>query len=211
MTRLTLALAAAIVVAGCGPGAPHLPFYRTPALTPEFIGPGAPGFASIHRVGDFSLVNQAGGPVTAADLDGTIHVASFFFTSCTTVCPILRANLTAVQGAFLDDEDVRLISYSVFPETDTAAALAHYARDNGVVAGKWHLLTGPPEQIYDLARRSYFVELEDTTGNTLGELLHTETLVLVDRNRRIRGVYNGTLPYEVSHLIDDIRTLRQES
>ncbi len=209
--RATLLTTTVVAAAACRAEPTPLPFYQGADLTPEWIAPGAPPYDGIHRTDEFSLQDQTGATVTAADIDGKISVASFFFTSCTTVCPILRSNLGAVQGAFLDADDVVLLSFSVSPDTDTPAALADYARHNGIVPGKWHLLTGDLEHVTELAETSYFVELDDATGNTAADLLHTETLVLVDGQRRIRGVYNGTLPYEVAQLIEDILTLRREA
>jgi protein SCO1/2 len=185
-----------------------LPFYRTAALTPEWIAASAPEYSSIHRVADFALLDQRGVPVTEDSVAGRVYVASFFYSDCRQLCPRLKSSLSRVQNAFRDSPDVLILSHTVFPEVDDTARLDAYAAANGVVASKWHLLTGRRDIIERLARESYFVELSDTTGNTQGRLLHTETLVLVDQERRIRGVYDGSVPFDVDRLIEDIRVLQ---
>jgi protein SCO1/2 len=117
----------------------------------------------------------------------------------------MRAQLGRVAEALGDD--VLLVSHSITPEQDSVERLADYARAQGITEGGWHLLTGDPTRIRDLAAASYFVELDDETGNTRGDLMHTETMVLVDEEGRIRGVYNGTMAYDVNQLIADARTL----
>jgi protein SCO1/2 len=185
-----------------------LPFYTSRDLTPRWISPREAERA--HTVAPFSLTDQDGSTVTERDVDGRVYVASFFFTRCQQLCPILGNGLRRVQTAFAADPDVLILSHSVTPEMDSVAALRRWATMRGVKSGRWHLLTGDRAQIRRLAERSYFVELSDTTGNTQGTLVHTETLVLVDGHRRIRGVYDGSLPYDVTQLIADIRTLRGE-
>ena len=205
-----LALAAALG-AGAAVGRPArpepLPFYRTPELAPEWIAPDAPGYAAIHRVADFALVNQAGDTVGAADVDGKVYVASFFFTDCRQLCPILRSGLRRVQDAFAGDDGVLILSHTVVPEADDVAALERYARANGVVPGRWHLLRGRRAEVERLARESYFVGAFADTAAAGAPLRHTETLVLVDGRRRIRGVYDGSLQVEIAKLIEDLSLL----
>lgn len=195
-----------LFLAGCAARPERLPFYQTRELTPEWLS--ADVARGAHRVQPFELPDQDGRAVGTRELRGRVHVASFFYTSCHQVCPKLRSSLARVQDAFAGDAGVALVSFTVDPGRDTAGVLRRYARVNGVRSGRWHLLRGTEAQIRDLAARSYFVELSVETGNTAGDLLHTEALVLVDGEGRIRGVYNGTRPYDVSQLIADIRDLR---
>lgn len=113
-----------------------------------------------------------------------------------------------MQSAFADDGGVLILSHSVTPEMDSVPMLRRWAAAHGARSGRWHLLTGDRAQLRRLAERSYFVELSDTTGNTRGTLVHTEALVLVDEHGHLRGIYDGSLSYDVSQLIADIRTLR---
>ena len=145
--------------------------------------------------------------VTAQGLEGRIWVANFFYAHCTSICPTMRSNLARVQDAYRGDSAVVLLSHTVTPASDSAAVLRAYADANQVLSGKWHLLTGSAEQITRLARDSYFAKLE---GDSTSGWLHSENVVLVDRHRRIRGVYNGTLRFDVERLIDDIATLERE-
>ena len=191
--------------ASTGVGAPApLPVYRTAALTPEWVDLDDPA-EPVHRVEPFGLTDQRGRTVTEADLDGRVTVVGFFFARCTSICPTLRTSLADVQAAFPRDSGVQILSHTVQPEHDSVEALAAYAAANGVDADRWRLLTGDRDAIYALARRSYFA---DVAG---GGFLHTETLFLVDGQRRIRGVYTGTLPLEVEQLVADARALRAEA
>ncbi|HEX8904955.1 MAG TPA: SCO family protein [Longimicrobiaceae bacterium] len=204
---LAVAGAAAMRVRGHADG---LPFYTSRDLTPRWISPRSAEYGRIHRIAPFSLVDQDGRTITGRDVEGKVYVASFFFTRCQQLCPILGNGLRRVQTAFAGDSGVAILSHSVTPEIDSVATLKRWAEMRGVRSGKWHLLTGDREQIRRLAEESYFVELRDTTGNTQGTLVYTETLVLVDGRHRIRGVYDGSLPYDVTQLIADIRALRAE-
>jgi protein SCO1/2 len=210
-----IAAASALVLLAAGTAAAMtrskpdaLPFYTGADRTPRWIAPGSAEYARIPRVQPFALTDQAGRTVTNADVAGKVYVASFFFTRCRQLCPTLGDGLYRVQQAFRNDPGVQILSHSVTPETDDVSALARWARTHSACAGTWHLLTGGRAQIRRLAERSYFVELSDTTGNTDGALLHTETLILVDGHGRVRGMYDGTLPLDVRQLIADIRWLR---
>ena len=185
-----------------------LPFYRNVEMTPEWIAASSEDYDGIHRVGDFSFVDQDGETVTEADFDGKIYVANFFFVHCAAICPTMRTNLAKVQEAFRDDAEVVLLSHTVMPETDTVPVLQNYATINDVISGKWHLVTGSREAVYTLARDAYFADLEADLAED--NILHSENFFLVDQDRRIRGIYNGTLPLDVQRLIEDIATLKKE-
>ena len=187
---------------------PRLPFYQTADRTPEWIDAGTPAYAQIHQIADFTLVDQDGAVVTGTGLEGKVYVASFFFTTCQQLCPTLRSNLAKVQDAFRADSGVLILSHTVAPTHDDTATLQRYARANGIVRGKWHLLTGPATSIAELARDSYFAQLPDSINGTATPALHSETFVLVDGQRRIRGVYDGSLMFDVERLIADIHALR---
>jgi len=184
-----------------------LPFYLDFDLTPVWIEPSDLEYASIHTVSPFALQNQYGQMRSSADLDGKIYVANFFFANCTQICPTMRSNLMLVQDAFQEEEAVRIISHTVLPESDTVPVLRAYAAANNIIEGKWDLVTGTREEIYTLAENSYFAEIK---GEVDTEFLHTETFYLVDAKRRIRGVYNGTLEFDVNRLIEDIALLKKE-
>ena len=199
----------ATCLSGCGKIIPseRLPFYEDTDLTPVWIEPSDLNYASIHTVSPFALQNQYGELRSSEDLDGKIYVANFFFANCTQICPTMRSNLRLVQETFRKDEAVRIISHTVLPESDTVSVLRAYAAANSILKGKWDLLTGTKEEIYTLAENSYFAEIK---GEVDTEFLHTETFYLVDAKKRIRGVYNGTLEFDVNRLIEDIVLLKKE-
>ena len=187
-----------------------MPFINKPDFTPEWIKADDPAYASIHQVPPFSFTDQDGKTVTEKTVEGKIYVADFIFTRCGSICPKMTADMGLLQEKFKNDDEVIFLSHSVTPEADSVPVLKKYASEKGVISGKWHLLTGNKEDIYRLARKEYFA------GDTIGyyqsgdQFLHTENFILLDKHRRIRGVYNGTLPLEMERLADDIATLKKE-
>lgn len=196
-------------VAACG-RRDGLPYYVDRTLTPVWVGRPT-GADTLHRVADFHLVDQRGRVVSAATVENKVIVASFFYASCRQLCPTLRSQLQRVQAAFDARSGVMILSHTIAPESDSVQVLARYARENHLDASRWLLLTGARAEIERLARDSYFVELTDSGGKTNGRLLHTETFVLVDRRGHIRGVYDGSLAFDVTRLIEDIELLRGEA
>ena len=208
LAAASIALGATFSLAAIRPtSARELPFYRDVSLTPHWPVTRVER-AAMHRIGDFHLVDAAGQAVTRRDVTGRVYVASFFYTQCRTLCPDVRAQLARVRETFEGDSSVMILSHSVMPESDVPSRLAHYAVRNGVDGRQWKLLTGRRRELVRLARDAYFVELADSSGNTQGRLRHTETLVLVDQEGHIRGVYDGSLAYDVTQLIADIRQLK---
>jgi protein SCO1/2 len=192
----------ALFLMGCADDQPivlDLPYYNDATLTPEWGRPD-------HTVSPFVLTNQDGQVVTNHDVDGRIYVASFFYVHCTSICPSLRTNLAAVQQVYGSDDDVLILSHTITPEVDTVPVLKIYAKVNDVRTDTWHLLTGSHDDIYSLARDAYFIDLE---FDQQGGFTHSETFVLVDGTGHVRGVYTGTLEFEVNQLIEDIAELKR--
>lgn len=187
-----------------------LPFYQEASFTPDWLEPDSETLENYHKIPAFHLINQEGDTITEASLAGKIYVSDFFFTTCPGICPKMTSNMSLLQEAFLDDDDVMLLSHSVTPEIDNVTMLRNYAEAKDIKAGKWHLLTGDRKTIYDLGRKSYFVEEDQGLDKTVDEFLHTENFVLIDHNRHIRGIYNGLNKTSVNQLIADIRTLKRE-
>ncbi|WP_418262221.1 SCO family protein [Flavobacterium faecale] len=187
-----------------------LPFINSAEFTPEWISSDSPQYPEIHTIPAFSFTNQDGQTVTEKNVEGKIYVANFMFTSCGSICPKMTDNMKLLQDKFSNDDSVLLLSHSVTPETDNVAVLKQYALDKGCISGKWHLLTGNKNEIYSIAKRQYFAG--DSIGyyGKLNDFLHTENFILVDGKRRIRGVYNGTLPIEMDRIIEDISVLKRE-
>ena len=187
-----------------------LPYYNTPDFTPHWFSNEEAVKENLHTVSGFSFTNQDGKTITNETLKGKIYVANFFFTVCPTICPKMTNNLIKVQETFKNDNDVLLISHSVMSWMDSVSVLKSYEKKFNLQNGKWNLLTGKTSEIYSLARKSYFAEEEPGFNKDSTEFLHTEHILLVDKNGHLRGVYNGTLPLEIERLIDDVKLLKQE-
>lgn len=187
----------------------RLPFYHTADFTPQWISDKTQ-LDTLHTLTNFEFTNQSNQKITQENLRGKIHVACFFFTLCPSLCPKIMGNMKVVQDSFQHDKNFIIASYSVMPDRDSVPVLRSYATKNKIIDNKWHLLTGDKKQIYQLARKSYFVD--ENLGVQKGEndFLHTENFILVDKNLRIRGIYNGTLSLEIEQLIKDIQTLQKE-
>ncbi len=193
--------------------AENLPFYDTPEFTPRWIDPGSEELNAFHQIPAFNFIDQEGRKISRESMQGKVYVAQFFFTSCPGICITMRSKLAMVQDAFAGDSDVKILSHSIRPSSDTVDVLKEYAQKYGINSEQWHLLTGNRESIYQLAKSAYFAH-EDlgslTEVKDILDFLHTENLLLIDQNFRIRGVYNGLSAASVSYLIDDIKILKSE-
>lgn len=189
----------------------QLPYYDNPSFTPQWLADDAAALESFHAIPTFDLVNQEGQAITEGSFANKIYVADFFFTSCPGICPKMTDNMALLQEAFKDDDELLLISHSVTPNRDSVPELKKYAIAKGVSSDKWHLVTGDRAQIYDLGRNYYFVEEDLGIEKEAEDFLHTENFVLIDKNRHIRGIYNGLNKTAIQQLISDIHTLKQES
>ena len=185
----------------------RLPIYQPNMVNAELVDSSLQHVKKYHRIADFSLLNQNGDTITQENYRDKIYVADFFFTTCPTICPIMTANLVEVQAALADDPEVLLLSHSVTPEIDSVAQLKKYAIEKGVNDAKWNLVTGDKRQIYELARKSYLAVQEDGDGGPF-DMIHTENFILVDKQRRIRGFYDGTKEEEMDRLLSDIEILK---
>jgi len=157
----------------------------------------------------FSFHNQNGNIFSDKNVDNKIYVADFFFTSCTSICPKMTTNLKLVQDAFKNDITVAIVSFTVDPETDSAQRLKWYADRFEINADKWNLLTGRKQEIYRLARKSFYVSASDGDGGP-NDFIHSDKFVLVDKHKQIRGYYTGTEVSSVEQLIHDIKKLENE-
>jgi protein SCO1 len=188
-----------------------LPVYNQPDFSPIWLEKGQTQADSIHQIAPFAFEDQSGKTIRNEDLDGKIYVANFMFSICPSICPKMQNNLMAVQKAFAKDQGVQLLSHTVMPWVDSVGQLKRYGEKMGINPAQWHLLTGKTEDIYQLARQSYFAEEEIGYAKGSDEFLHTEHVLLIDGARRIRGVYNGTLQLEIERLVEDIRILKGET
>jgi protein SCO1/2 len=162
-----------------------------------------------HRISDFKLTNQHGSTTTTKDWENKIVVADFFFTRCPSVCPKMTNSLKKVQAANTNNKDVSIASFTVDPENDSTAVLQKYVNRFQINENNWHLLTGSKKDIYRLARKSFLVIATDGDGGP-DDFIHSDLLILVDKQKRIRGYYEGTVEKEVQQLIKDIKKLENE-
>lgn len=188
-----------------------LPFYKEATFTPHWLQADGEEADIIHSIPNFSLVNQLGQEITEKTFEDKIYIADFFFTTCPGICPKMTANMMVLQDEFINDNDILLLSHSVTPETDSVSTLKRYAETKGVNNEKWHLVTGDRKQIYDLGRQAYFAEEDLGVDKTEDDFLHTENFILIDKNRHIRGIYNGLNKTAVQQLIADVKTLQNEN
>lgn len=191
-----------------------LPVINPVDLEEEMVDPELLRVGYGHTIGKFSFQNQYGRTITESEVKGKVYVAEYFFTTCKSICPVMNKQMTRVYKAFNDNPNVCILSFSVDPEVDTVAQMNRYAEEHGVKDdGMWHFLTGDKEELYKLARTSFFV-LKPAEAQNLGDagsdFIHTNNFVLVDREGRIRGYYDGTSDKEVTKLLSDIQKLLRE-
>lgn len=164
-----------------------------------------------HKVAAVTLSNQLGAAVSPDDLKGKVIVADFFFTRCPTICPTLTRNMKKLQDALklkdemrrIDTTFVHFLSFSVDPERDSVAVLKNYADRFGVNPDVWWLLTGPKKTIYDFALNELKLGLQDGEGVD-SSFIHTSKFVLLDRDRIVRGYYDGLDSVSMEKLAGDI-------
>lgn len=188
----------------------RLPYFGDASFTPHWLEDGDPALASFHRISSFSLINQEGDTITEQDFDDKVYIVDFFFTFCPGICPKMTANMSLLQEEFLENDAVLLLSHSVTPDMDSVPALQAYAQEKGILPHKWHLATGDRAEIYRMGRKEYFIEEDLGLEKRDDEFLHTESFVLIDKHRYIRGIYNGINLSSTNQLIADVKTLLEE-
>jgi protein SCO1 len=190
----------------------RLPYYNNPDFTPIFIKNKEVVNSKItHQINDFSFLNQDSVFISNKNIEGKIHVANFIFTTCGSICPNMTHNLKTVSDSLQNDKQIVFLSYSVTPWIDKPSILQQYKIQNRIKNPNWHFLTGSKNDIYSLARKSYFVEEDFGFSKDSSQFLHTEHFILVDKSKRIRGIYNGTLVLEMQQLLEDIKVLKKEN
>ncbi|MCO4821813.1 MAG: SCO family protein [Flavobacteriaceae bacterium] len=184
-----------------------LPIYQPASVNVELVDSTIQHQKKYHKIADFSLTNQNGKVISQENYKDKIYVADFFFTTCQTICPVMTKNMAEVQKQFISDPEILLLSHTVTPEIDTVEQLKRYATDKGVLDDKWNLVTGSKKEIYDLARKSYMAVKADPLTTDYG-MIHTENFMLIDKERQVRGFYDGTNPEDIKLLIKDIKKLK---
>jgi protein SCO1/2 len=162
-----------------------------------------------HTIADFKFIDQDSAEVTNDTFKDKIYVADFFFTSCRTICPKMKTQMLRVYDSIENDPEVLLLSHTIDPEYDTVGLLHDFADRLGVKSNKWHFVTGNKEDIYKIAQTSYFAAAMEDKSEPDG-FIHSGAFLLIDKQKRIRGKYDGTKEVEVNRLLEDIRKLKKE-
>lgn len=190
----------------------------------------------ISDVKEFSFTDQNGKAIANRDVDGKVYVAEYFFTTCKSICPRMNANMRRVYDMFKDNPDFMIVSHTCMPETDSVTVLKNY--EAKMLTGKliqkpdgsyrleedsiapnlslnktWHFVTGDKRQLYNMARHSYIIDnnKKDTLQNIADEFIHTQLFSLVDKQQRVRGIYDGLKEDEVQKMLKDIKALLKET
>ncbi len=187
----------------------RLPVYTPADLDPDWVDVSLKTSSRPHIVPDFEFTDQTGEIVNQTTVENKIYIAEFFFTTCPGICPTLTKYTKRIQDAFLEDKDVLILSHTVYPEHDSVSVLSAFADLHEIQSDKWKLLTGSKKDLYGISRKGYFAISYEPDLSEYG-FIHTENIVLVDKERRLRGIYNGTKPHEVNRLIEDIHILKKE-
>ncbi len=186
-----------------------LKVYNPIDINPDLVDESLRQVDKFHRVGSFSLTNQNGKEVTEANFKDKIYIADFFFVTCPTICPKMTKQMNRVYDEFISNEVISFLSHTVMPEADSVPVLHEYANKLNISSDKWIFVTGDKKQIYNLARKTYFAAVTEGDGG-VNDFIHTENFVLVDKEKRIRGFYDGTSTKDVDRLIVDIYALLEE-
>jgi protein SCO1/2 len=180
---------------------------KLPFLGPKEIG--KQGDTLYHKIPDFKFLNQDSLWISEKNMAGKIYVADFFFTTCPTICPKMKTQLLRIYDKFAEDDRVRILSHTIDPEYDGVRVLKEYAKKLNITSPRWNLLTGKKTDIYRLGEKSYMVTAQED-ANEVGGFVHSGAFILVDQNRHVRGIYDGTNEEDVNHLIEDMTLLLKE-
>ena len=183
-----------------------LPIFQPNDVNYELVDSSIQHVKRFHKIKSFEFLNQNGEIISEKDYEGFIYIADFFFTTCPSICPLMTNNMVNIQNYIKDKNKVKLLSFSVTPEIDSVPVLKEYSIKKGVDDKYWNLLTGDKSKIYSLARKSFLVVKENRESNS-HDMIHTENFVLVDREKRIRGFYDGTDDKDMQVLKKDIEIL----
>jgi len=186
-----------------------LKVYNPSDINPKLVDKSVQEIKIKHRVGSFQLTDQDNKTITEDFFKDKIYITDFFFVTCPTICPKMTTQMHRVYNEFKDNKDIYFLSHTVMPIQDSVPVLKEYAEKLNVNSNKWKFVTGDKQQIYNLARKTYFAAVSEGDGGP-DDFIHTENFVLVDKEKRLRGFYDGTSEKDVDRLIQDIYTLLEE-
>lgn len=198
-----------VSLSSCGFTDEKLPYIGEPETTTKIVDGKEVTQREYPAIPAFSFTNQYGKTISQRDFNGKIYVADFFFTTCPTICPVMKKNMLNVYKAYKESPDVRILSHSIDPDHDTPAVLKQYAQELGITGTMWQFVTGDREKIYAIGENHYLVTAgKDATAP--GGYIHSGAFVLIDKQKHIRGMYDGTTLEGTQKLIRDIDVLQHE-
>lgn len=197
-----------LLLFGCNDKPKRLPFLQM-EIGEKLVDGKKVADTNFRTIPDFKLWNQDSTIVTAKDFDGTIYVADFFFTSCPTICPVMHGNLLKVYQKYKGNPEVKFASHTIDVKYDTPSRMKSYATKLGVTGTQWEYLWGTRDEIYALAERNYLVAAQEDS-KAPGGFVHQGYLILVDKDKRIRGAYDGVQDKDVAKLMQDMDILLAE-
>ncbi len=197
---LILYLAVSIFIQGCTETSRELPYLgQHDEIAGETV---------YHQIPKFAFTNQDSVKITQENFANKIYVADFFFTSCPTICPVMKTQMLRVYEEFKNNPEVGILSHTIDPRHDSVSVLKVYREQLGVTGDTWQFVTGEQDKIYEIGEKQYMVTAqEDSTAVAEGGFIHSGAFILVDKNRHIRGMYDGTVEDEVTKLINDMKLL----
>ena len=204
-----LGLLAVLALHGCRWEAEKLPYLGEPETITKVVD-GKPVEELVYpAIPAFQFTSQDSVPVTEKNFDGKIYVADFFFVTCPTICPVMKKNMLKVYEAFKGADDIRILSHTIDPAHDSVAVLKEFAGNLGVTGKQWLFLTGPREKIYEIGQDSYMVTAAEDKSAP-GGVVHSGAFILIDKDKHVRGIYDGTTEKGVNQLMSDMDKLLAE-
>ena len=177
-----------------------------------FLGPkeiNEQGDTIYHTIKPFEFISQDSALITEQYLKDNITIVDFFFTTCPTICPVMSNNMVELQKKWTNIPTIQFLSHTVDPETDTPNKLKRYAKRRGANLSNWQFVTGTKSELYTQGLKSYLVSTQEDVLAP-GGFLHSSLFALIDKQLRLRGVYDGTNPSEIDKLNKDLKTLLNE-
>lgn len=164
-------------------------------------------------VQDFSFTDQDGKVITQNEVAGKVYVVEYFFTTCKGICPKMNANMKTIYDKFKTETGFAIMSHTCMPETDSVPLLKKYEGKllEGEANHNWHFVTGNKDSLYKIARQSYLLDNDKNNNiNIKDQFIHTQFFALVDKQKRVRGIYDGLKKEELDKLANDIKDLLKE-
>jgi protein SCO1 len=199
----------ATVLASCGGSESKLPILGERDVVKKAVDGKEVVDTVYNSIPKFAFISQYGDTVTEKAVENKIYVTDFFFTTCPTICPVMKRQMIKVYNEVKGNPEVMILSHSIDPEHDTPKVLNEYAKDLGISGNQWLFLTGDKERIYEIGQNNYMsTAKEDTTAQ--GGYIHSGAFILVDKDKHVRGMYDGTTDEGTQKLLRDIKILLAE-